>query len=138
MSGTNMQFSVYKSSKQSLPTASAWVTIEWDYGREWEKLKTERWEWKMVKKMLYNCRWRSLHNHKYFIIKLGVAILLVGLAFWLLYTRSTEFSPISDTPFLDNAQISPPPVSPLISKENTVGFPPKGQLFLLSNSLYFP
>ncbi|CAA2961173.1 trichome birefringence-like 23 [Olea europaea subsp. europaea] len=79
----------------------------------------------MVKKMLYNCRWRSLHNHKYFIIKLGVAILLVGLAFWLLYTRSTEFSPISDTPFLDNAQISPPPVSPLISKENTVGFPPK-------------
>ncbi|KAL2527686.1 Protein trichome birefringence-like 23 [Abeliophyllum distichum] len=75
--------------------------------------------------MLYNWKywWRSLHNHNYFIIKLGVSILLVGLAFMLLYTRSTGFSPVTDTPFLGNAQISPPPVVPLISQENIDGFP---------------
>ncbi|KAI3453800.1 hypothetical protein Pfo_010463 [Paulownia fortunei] len=82
----------------------------------------------MVKKIIYNWKswWRSLHNHNYFVIKFGVSILLLGLAFRFLYNRSFEFSPVSDTPFLENTQISAPPVISVGSQENTDQIPLQG------------
>lgn len=73
----------------------------------------------MVKKLMYHWKswWRSLHKNNYFIIKLGVSVLLVGLAFKLVYNRSPDFSPVTDAPFLENAQV--------VSQENTDQIPPK-------------
>ncbi|KAH6801864.1 TRICHOME BIREFRINGENCE-LIKE 23 [Perilla frutescens var. frutescens] len=81
----------------------------------------------MVKKILYNWKswWRSIHNHNYFVIKLGVSILLVALAFRLLYNRSFEFSPVSDTPFLENSQISAAPLVSADSQEISDQFSPQ-------------
>ncbi|PIN16779.1 hypothetical protein CDL12_10565 [Handroanthus impetiginosus] len=78
----------------------------------------------MVNKMMYNWKswWRSLNKSNNFIIKLGVSVLLVGLAFRLLYNRS-DFSPVSHTPFLENAQISAPTVISVDSQENTDQIP---------------
>ncbi|KAL3844498.1 hypothetical protein ACJIZ3_001901 [Penstemon smallii] len=66
----------------------------------------------MMKKMVYNWKswWRSLHKNNYFVIKLCISILLVGLAIRLLHNRSSDFPPVSDIPLLQNAQISTPPV----------------------------
>ncbi|XP_051151681.1 protein trichome birefringence-like 23 [Andrographis paniculata] len=63
----------------------------------------------MVRKMGYD--WKILLKNKYYhyAIKLGVSVLLVGLAFRLLYDRSYDFSPVSDAPFLQDHQISAPP-----------------------------
>ncbi|KAG6399387.1 hypothetical protein SASPL_140867 [Salvia splendens] len=64
----------------------------------------------MENKILYNWKswWRAFNNHNFFAIKLGVSILLVALAFRLLFNRSLELSPVSETPFLES-------VAPLIT-----------------------
>ncbi|CAA0812110.1 Protein trichome birefringence-like 24 [Striga hermonthica] len=71
----------------------------------------------MVKKMVYNWKswWRSAQKNNYLVLKLGVSVLLVALAFRLLYSdRSSDISPISKAPFLDTTQIS---TSPVVSGE---------------------
>ncbi|KAK6137349.1 hypothetical protein DH2020_028909 [Rehmannia glutinosa] len=79
----------------------------------------------MVKKMEYNWKswWRSLQRNNYFVIKLGASVLLVGLAFTLLYNRSSDFSPVSHAPFLENTQILAPPVISVNSQKNTDQIP---------------
>ncbi|KAL0447784.1 UNVERIFIED_CONTAM: protein trichome birefringence-like 23 [Sesamum latifolium] len=74
----------------------------------------------MVKKMLYNWKswWTAHRNRNYFLFKLGVSVLVVGIAFRLLYGRSLEISPVSDNPFLETTQISTPPVVSVNSQEN--------------------
>lgn len=59
----------------------------------------------MVKKLDYQWRplWRSQqYKSHYFVIKLGVSVLLVGLAFSLIYNRSSDSSSVSADPFLEN------------------------------------
>ncbi|GFP86702.1 protein trichome birefringence-like 23 [Phtheirospermum japonicum] len=74
----------------------------------------------MVKKMVYNWEswWRSLQKNNYFVLKLGVSFLLVGLAFRLLYNRSSDFSPVSQAPFLEDTQISTTTISSVNSRGN--------------------
>ncbi|EYU23382.1 hypothetical protein MIMGU_mgv1a006445mg [Erythranthe guttata] len=81
----------------------------------------------MVKKMAYNWKswWRPLHKNNYLVIKLGVSVLLVGLAFTLLFNRSSDFPPISDTPFLQNPHISESPVNSIVSQQNSDQIPPQ-------------
>ncbi|XP_057810347.1 protein trichome birefringence-like 23 [Salvia miltiorrhiza] len=81
----------------------------------------------MVNKVHYNWKswWRVFNNHNYFVIKFGVSILLVALAFRLLYNRSFEFSPASDTPFLQTSQISVPPSVSVDSEPSTDQIPPQ-------------
>ncbi|KAL6578756.1 hypothetical protein OROMI_008972 [Orobanche minor] len=82
----------------------------------------------MVKKTVYNWKswWRLPYRHNCFVIKLGVSVLLVGFAFWFLYQRSFEFSPVSGTPFLEKGQTSASPVVSVSSQENTDRFPQQG------------
>lgn len=59
----------------------------------------------MVKKMEHQWRsWWGSQQYKshYFVIKLGVSVLLVGLAFSLIYNRSSDSSTVSGDPFLEN------------------------------------
>lgn len=63
--------------------------------------------------------WKSFLKNKYFIIKFGVSVLLVGLAFRLLYDRSYDLPPTIDTPFLQDNQISARPSISGDSQENT-------------------
>ncbi|KAL6544145.1 hypothetical protein OROGR_010642 [Orobanche gracilis] len=78
----------------------------------------------MVKKMVYNWKswWRLPYRHNRFVIKLGISVLLVGFAFWFLYERSFEFSPVSGTNFFEKGQISASPVVSVSSQENTDRF----------------
>ncbi|KAM7494327.1 hypothetical protein LguiB_028936 [Lonicera macranthoides] len=82
----------------------------------------------MVKEMKPNWKvWSlSLHKHNYLILKLGVSILLVGLAFRLLFSRSNDFSIVTESTFLDEKTAIPriPPVS-VGFPENTDHFPRK-------------
>ncbi|KAH6825021.1 hypothetical protein C2S53_000673 [Perilla frutescens var. hirtella] len=80
----------------------------------------------MVKKLEHQWRswWRSLHKNNYFVIKLGVSVLLVGLAFMLIYNRSSDSSAVSTAPFLENTVSAD-------SEENTDQIPSKGKIFLL-------
>ncbi|XP_011073699.1 protein trichome birefringence-like 23 [Sesamum indicum] len=73
----------------------------------------------MVKKMFYNWKswWTAHRNRNYFVFKLAVSVLVVGIAFRLLYGRSLEISPVSDNPFLETTQISIPPVVSVNSQE---------------------
>ncbi|KAL0329979.1 UNVERIFIED_CONTAM: protein trichome birefringence-like 23 [Sesamum radiatum] len=75
----------------------------------------------MARKMVYDWKswWRAVQKNNYFVIKLGVSVLLVGLAFRLLYDRSSDLSPVPDAPFLENTRISAPPVVSVDSQENT-------------------
>ncbi|KAK6158341.1 hypothetical protein DH2020_005655 [Rehmannia glutinosa] len=77
--------------------------------------------------MEYNWKswWRSLQRNHYFVIKLGASVLLVGLAFTLLYNRSSDFSPVSHAPFLENTQILAPPVISVNSQKIQIRFLPK-------------
>lgn len=80
----------------------------------------------MVKKLDYQWRplWRSQqYKSHYFVIKLGVSVLLVGLAFSLIYNRSSDSSAVSADPFLENTVSTD-------SEENIDQIPSKGQIFL--------
>lgn len=79
----------------------------------------------MVKKLEPQWRswWRSLHKNNNFVIKLGASVLLVGLAFMLIYNRSSDSSALSADPFLQNT------ISADFQK-NTYHIPSKGQIFL--------
>lgn len=85
----------------------------------------------MVKKMEYHWKswWRSLQKNNYLVIKLGVSVLLVGLAFRLLYNRSSDFPPVPGAPFLENTQISATPVISLDFQQNTDQISAQGQIF---------
>ncbi|XP_011101018.1 protein trichome birefringence-like 23 [Sesamum indicum] len=74
----------------------------------------------MARKMVYDWKswWRALQKNNYFVIKLGVSVLLVGLAFRLLYNRSSDISPVPGAPFLENTRISAPTVVSVDSQEN--------------------
>lgn len=56
----------------------------------------------------------SLHKQNYLAVKVGVSILLVGLAFRLLFSRSTQFSDVSETHFLDKTMN---PIIPTVSQD---------------------
>lgn len=81
----------------------------------------------MVKKLEQQWRlwWRSqlYKNNNNFFIKLGVSVLLVGLAFSLIYNRSSDSSVISGDPFLENTVSTD-------SEEITDHIPSKGQIFI--------
>lgn len=82
----------------------------------------------MVKKMEHQWRswWRSQqYKSHYFVIKLGVSVLLVGIAFSLIYNRSSDSSTVSGDPFLENTVSTD-------SEEIRDQIPSKGQIFLLS------
>ncbi|KAK6137299.1 hypothetical protein DH2020_028952 [Rehmannia glutinosa] len=89
--------------------------------------------------MEYNWKswWRSLQRNNYFVIKLGASVLLVGLAFTLLYNRSSDFSPVSHAPFLENTQILAPPVISVNSQKNTDQIPTQGRTFYTNRSCSF-
>uniref|UniRef100_A0A5B7BGU1 Uncharacterized protein n=1 Tax=Davidia involucrata TaxID=16924 RepID=A0A5B7BGU1_DAVIN len=55
--------------------------------------------------------WWPLHKHNHLLVKLAVSILLVGLAFRLLFSRSNGFSNVAETPFLEKTVNPNPPVS---------------------------
>ncbi|KAG8375078.1 hypothetical protein BUALT_Bualt10G0062800 [Buddleja alternifolia] len=81
----------------------------------------------MVKKMMvYNWKswWRCLHKNNHFVIKFGISLLLVALAFRLLYSssssRSSHFSPLPDSNSLENSLL----ISDT-SQENTIQIPPQ-------------
>lgn len=76
----------------------------------------------MVKKLEQQWRswWRSsLHKNNYFLIKTGVSLLLVGLAFRLIHRRSSDSSAVSGAPFLQNTISAD-------SEENAYQIPSKG------------
>ncbi|KAL8053963.1 hypothetical protein ABFX02_05G107400 [Erythranthe guttata] len=79
----------------------------------------------MVKKIMYSWKrwWESLHTHNYFAVKLGVSILLVGLAFRFFHNRSSDFSPVTETPFL---LIPPPSVFSVGTELNSDQIPLQG------------
>ncbi|KAL8556589.1 hypothetical protein ACS0TY_004153 [Phlomoides rotata] len=60
---------------------------------------------------MYSCWCRSLHRNTKFVLKLGASILLLGLASVLFHNRNSDFSPVSDTQFLENPRISASPVN---------------------------
>ncbi|XP_057802605.1 protein trichome birefringence-like 24 isoform X2 [Salvia miltiorrhiza] len=69
----------------------------------------------MVKKLKHQW-WRSPQNNNYsFLIKLGVSVLLVALAFVLIYNKSSDSFALSASPFLQNT----------ISQQNTHHIPTK-------------
>ncbi|KAL0371902.1 UNVERIFIED_CONTAM: protein trichome birefringence-like 23 [Sesamum calycinum] len=92
----------------------------------------------MVNKMLYNWKswWTAHRNRNYFLFKLGVSVLVVGIAFRLLYGRSLEISPVSDNPFLETTQISTPPVVSVNSQENAHQIALQGPIYT-NNSCRF-
>lgn len=61
----------------------------------------------MVKNMGLNWRLWSLHKHNHLLVKVAVSILLMGLAFRLLFVHST----VPETPFVEKPVIPNPPVS---------------------------
>lgn len=61
----------------------------------------------MVKNMGLNWRLWSLHKHNQLLVKVAVSILLMGLAFRLLFVHST----VPETPFVEKPVIPNPPVS---------------------------
>lgn len=61
----------------------------------------------MVKNMGLNWRLWSLHKHNHLLVKAAVSILLMGLAFRLLFVHST----VPETPFVEKPVIPNPPVS---------------------------
>lgn len=61
----------------------------------------------MVKNMGLNWRLWSLHKHNQLLVKVAVSILLMGLAFRLLFVHST----VPETPFVEKPAIPNPPVS---------------------------
>lgn len=61
----------------------------------------------MVKNMGLNWRLWSLHKHNHLLVKAAVSILLMGLAFRLLFVPST----VPETPFVEKPVIPNPPVS---------------------------
>lgn len=61
----------------------------------------------MVKNMGLNWRLWSLHKHNHLLVKVAVSILLMGLAFRLLFVHST----VPETPFVEKPAIPNPPVS---------------------------
>lgn len=61
----------------------------------------------MVKNMGLNWRLWSLHRHNHLLVKAAVSILLMGLAFRLLFVHST----VPETPFVEKPVIPNPPVS---------------------------
>lgn len=67
----------------------------------------------MLKKMLFHWKswWRSLYKQNHFVLKLGFSILLLGLAFRLLFSRSDVISEVQETPFVQKTQSLSPPVS---------------------------
>ena len=52
-------------------------------------------------------RLRSLNKHNHWLLKLAVAIMLMGIAFRLFFNQSTRFEPNLDTPFVDKATAVP-------------------------------
>jgi len=77
----------------------------------------------MLKKMLFHWKswWKSVYKQNHFVLKLGFSILLVGLAFRLLFSRSDVISEVQETPFVQKTLFSPPPVSfslPEIADQN--------------------
>ncbi|KAL2547632.1 Protein trichome birefringence-like 23 [Forsythia ovata] len=72
--------------------------------------------------MLYN--WKYLHKFNYIVVKLGVSILFVGLAFRLFYGQSTGFSQVLKTPSVENTHTPPPHVDSLSSQQITDEIPP--------------
>ncbi|CAK9143193.1 unnamed protein product [Ilex paraguariensis] len=87
----------------------------------------------MVKNMLFNWKswWWSLHKHNYLLVKLGVSILLLGFAFRLLFSQSTGFSEVSETPFLEKTENPVAPVSDGFG-ENTDQIPDKEECDLFT------
>ncbi|PHU28181.1 Protein trichome birefringence-like 25 [Capsicum chinense] len=67
----------------------------------------------MLKKMLLHWKswWRSIYKQNHFILKLGFSVLLVGLVFRLLFSRSDVILEVQETPFVQETLFSPPPVS---------------------------
>lgn len=67
----------------------------------------------MVKEMKLNWKawWWSLLKNNHWVVKLAVAFLLVGLAFRLLSSRSTEFPNVTETPFLQEPHDPKPQAS---------------------------
>lgn len=73
----------------------------------------------MVKKMYaWKSCWRSVRKNNFFVLKFGASVLLVGLGLALLFNRSSDFSSVSDTPFLENTRDSTPPVISINSQES--------------------
>lgn len=56
-------------------------------------------------------------KHKYLLVKLGVSFLFLGLAFRLLFVRSTEISPKIESPFPQNTLASRSSVPPQLKIE---------------------
>ncbi|KAL1532767.1 protein trichome birefringence-like 23 [Salvia divinorum] len=54
--------------------------------------KVEQWHWSFLNKINY-----------YFLVKLGVSVLLAGLAFLLIFNKSSDSSAILSAPFVENA-----------------------------------
>lgn len=77
---------------------------------------------------MYSCSSRSLYKNTKFVLKLGASILLLGLASLLFHNRNSDFSPVSDTQFPENPQIS---ASPVNYQEHRDQIPEKGQTYLL-------
>lgn len=61
---------------------------------------------KMVKNMGTNWRNWSLHKHNHLLVKAAVSILLVGVAFRLLFVHSS----VPEAPFVQKPAIPTPPV----------------------------
>ncbi|CAN4127258.1 unnamed protein product [Withania somnifera] len=55
--------------------------------------------------------WRSVYKQNHFVLKLGFSILLVGLAFRLLFARSDVISEVQETPSAQKTLSLPPSVS---------------------------
>lgn len=49
--------------------------------------------------------WWSLRKNSQLVIRLGVALVLLGLAFRLLSSGSNQFSSVTETPFLEKTQV---------------------------------
>ncbi|KAK9275089.1 hypothetical protein L1049_022348 [Liquidambar formosana] len=82
----------------------------------------------MAKEMKLNGKLWCFHKHNHLLVKVVVSILLVGLAFRLLFFRSIGFSPVLETPLLEKTTVPEPPVSVDLVPESTVpvNFPQNG------------
>ena len=69
----------------------------------------------MVKKMGLNWRQWSLHKHNHLLVRVAVSLLLMGLAFRLLFVHST----VPEAPFVEKPVIASAPVilNPPVSEE---------------------
>ncbi|KAF5951722.1 hypothetical protein HYC85_009666 [Camellia sinensis] len=54
--------------------------------------------------------WWFFHKHHQLLVKLSVSILLLGLTLRLLFSKSTGFSNVAETPFIEKTMSSEPPV----------------------------